>query len=171
MMCDILIITPTTKFGQPEITLGIIPGAGGTQRLTSLIGKARAMDLVLTGRMIKADEAMSYGMVSRVIKEGESVVEEGMKVAKVVAGFGAVAVQAGKESVNAGESAKSTTKQYTIGTALILSFPCDLTALELPLNEGLRLERRLFQACFATADQKEGMAAFAEKRKASFKDE
>lgn len=143
MMCDILIASPTAVFGQPEITLGIIPGAGGTQRLTKIVGKPIAMDMVLTGRKIDAKEAERMGLVSRVVwEEGKSVVDEAIAIAKKIGGFGAISVQAGKEAVNA--------------------------ANELPLTEGLRLERRLFQQCFATKDQKEGMAAFAEKRKPSF---
>ncbi|KGB76701.1 enoyl-CoA hydratase [Cryptococcus deuterogattii 99/473] len=144
MLCDILIASPTAVFGQPEITLGIIPGMGGSQRLTSLIGKARAMDMVLTGRKIDAETAERWGLVSRVTKEGESVTEEAVKVAESVSKFGKVAVQAGKEAVNG--------------------------SLDLPLEQGLRLERRLFQQLFATKDQKEGMAAFAEKRKPSWSD-
>jgi enoyl-CoA hydratase len=104
MLCDILLCSPDAKFAQPEITLGIIPGAGGTQRLTHLIGKARAMDMVLTGRRISAKEAGEWGLVSRVTKDGESVVDEAVKVAEQISGFGRVAVQAGKEAVNGGES-------------------------------------------------------------------
>ncbi|WWC62227.1 uncharacterized protein I303_104823 [Kwoniella dejecticola CBS 10117] len=144
MLCDILIATPKATFGQPEITLGIIPGMGGSQRLTSLVGKVRAMDMVLTGRKIDGVTAERWGLVSRVTEDGESVVEEAVKVAETIAGFGKVAVQAGKEAVNA--------------------------SLDLPLEQGLRLERRLFQQLFATQDQKEGMAAFAEKRKPTWSD-
>jgi enoyl-CoA hydratase len=171
MMCDILLASPTAQFAQPEITLGIIPGAGGTQRLTKIVGKAIAMDMVLTGRRINADEAERMGLVSRVVREG-SVVEEAIKVANKIGGFGAVAVQAGKEAVNAG------TLSFT--SLHIPLFPRSTNPLansffskanELSLTEGLRLERRLFQQCFATQDQKEGMSAFAEKRKAVFKDE
>ena len=103
MATDILIVKPDATFAQPEITLGIIPGAGGTQRLTHLVGKARAMDLVLTGRKITGVEAGEWGLASRVTKEGENVVEEAVKVAEKIASFGAVAVQAGKEGVNGGE--------------------------------------------------------------------
>ena len=103
MLCDILICTPSAKFAQPEITLGIIPGAGGTQRLTSLVGKARAMDMVLTGRRITGVEAGEWGLVSRVTKEGENVVDEAVKVGEEIAGFSRVATQAGKEAVNGGE--------------------------------------------------------------------
>jgi len=136
MMCDIILASPTARFGQPEIKLGVIPGAGGTQRLTHAIGKSRAMELVLTGRMINAQEAEKWGLVSRVV-EGD-VVKEAVEVASVIAGMGRVAVQAGKESVN--------------------------SAYELSLRDGLHFERRLFQSLFATRDQKEGMSAFAEKR-------
>lgn len=108
-MSDILITTPTAQFGQPEITLGIIPGGGGTQRLAGLIGKAKTMDLVLTNRWISGTEAYDWGLVSRVTKEGESVVDEAVKVGDVVAGFGLLASQAGKEAVNAGESAGTMT--------------------------------------------------------------
>jgi enoyl-CoA hydratase len=101
MMCDIILASPTARFGQPEIKLGVIPGAGGTQRLTHAIGKSRAMELVLTGRMITAQEAEKWGLVSRIV-EGD-VVEEAVSMASTIAGFGRVAVQAGKESVNAGK--------------------------------------------------------------------
>ncbi len=105
MMCDILLCSPTAVFGQPEITLGIIPGAGGTQRLTKIVGKPIAMDMVLTGRRINADEAEKFGLVSRVVREeeGKTLLGEAVKVAEKVASFGRVAVQAGKEAVNAGE--------------------------------------------------------------------
>lgn len=104
MMCDILLASPTAIFGQPEITLGIIPGAGGTQRLTKIVGKPIAMDMVLTGRKIDAKEAERMGLVSRVVwEEGKSVVTEAVALAKKIGGFGAVAVQAGKEAVDAGE--------------------------------------------------------------------
>jgi enoyl-CoA hydratase len=105
MMCDILLASPTAIFGQPEITLGIIPGAGGTQRLTKIVGKPIAMDMVLTGRKIDAKEAERMGLVSRVVwEEGKSVVQEAVALAKKIGGFGAVAVQAGKEAVDAGQS-------------------------------------------------------------------
>ncbi|KAL7421548.1 hypothetical protein Q5752_003317 [Cryptotrichosporon argae] len=139
LMTDILICTPGATFSQPEIGLGIIPGGGGTQRLAGLIGKARTMDMVLTNRRVSGTEAAAWGLASRVTAEGESVVDAAVKVAETIAGYGAVAVQAGKEAVNA--------------------------ALENPLEQGLKYERRLFQQLFATEDQKEGMAAFAEKRK------
>ncbi|PWY98925.1 putative enoyl-CoA hydratase precursor, mitochondrial [Testicularia cyperi] len=144
MMCDIILASPTANFGQPEINLGVIPGAGGTQRLTKAVGKSTAMEMVLTGRNFSADEAEKRGLVSRVVRDG-SVVDEAVKVASTIAKKGQIAVQAAKEGVNA--------------------------SFELSLQEGTRFERRLFQSLFATKDQKEGMAAFAEKRKASFKHE
>ncbi|GAA6013626.1 hypothetical protein JCM10207_004795 [Rhodosporidiobolus poonsookiae] len=140
MMCDIILASPTAVFGQPEINLGVIPGAGGTQRLTHAIGKSRAMELVLTGRNFTAQEASDWGLVSRVVEEGEGkVVEEAVKVAGKIASKGQLAVQAAKEGVN--------------------------SAYELSLAQGLHLERRLFHQLFATNDQKEGMTAFAEKKK------
>lgn len=157
MMCDILICTEKSSFGQPEINLGIIPGAGGTQRLTHLIGKNRAMDMVLTGRTIRGKQAEEWGLVSRCVAEGENVVDEAVKIGDVIASKGDISVQAGKEAVNAGASLHVTESPQP-----------DVTALELPLEQGLRLERRLFHALFATADQKEGMGAFVEKRKPSF---
>ncbi|EST09199.1 Crotonase superfamily [Kalmanozyma brasiliensis GHG001] len=141
MMCDIILASPTANFGQPEINLGVIPGAGGTQRLTKAVGKSTAMEMVLTGRNFSADDAERRGLISRVVREG-SVVDEAVKVASTIAKKGQIAVQAAKEGVNA--------------------------SFELSLQEGTRFERRLFQSLFATKDQKEGMAAFAEKRKASF---
>ncbi|KAF9467348.1 ClpP/crotonase-like domain-containing protein [Collybia nuda] len=143
LMCDIILASPTAKFGQPEINLGTIPGGGGSQRLAQLIGKSRAMEMVLTGRMITATEAANWGMISRVVGEGEGeVVKEAIAMASEISSKGQIAVQAGKEVVNA--------------------------AYELTLAEGLRFERRLFQGLFATNDQKEGMGAFAEKRKPKF---
>lgn len=131
LMCDIVLASPTAQFGQPEIDLGIIPGAGGTQRLTQAVGKSRAMELVLTGRRFNAQEAVAWGVASRVVGEGEGqVVKEAVELAKVIASKGALAVQAGKEAVKA--------------------------SLEVPLSEGLRYERRLFHGLFATQDQKEG---------------
>ena len=130
-MCDIIFASPTATFGQPEINLGVIPGAGGTQRLTRAVGKSRAMELVLTGRNFSAVEAESWGVASRVVDEGEGkVVEEAVKLAGVIASKGRLAVQAGKEAVNA--------------------------AYEQTLTEGLKTERRLFHGLFATHDQKEG---------------
>ncbi|WFD03759.1 enoyl-CoA hydratase [Malassezia obtusa] len=144
MMTDIILASPTAVFGQPEINLGVIPGAGGTQRLTKALGKSRTMEIVLTGRNLTADEAEAAGLVARVVREG-SVVDEAIEVATKIGKKGQVAIQAAKEAVNA--------------------------SFELPLHEGLRVERRLFQSLFSTHDQKEGMAAFAEKRKPGFKNE
>jgi len=143
MMCDIILASPTAKFGQPEINLGVIPGAGGSQRLAHLVGKSRAMEMVLTGRNLSAQDAERWGMISRVVGEGEGeVVKEAMSMAKEISNKSQIATQAAKEIVNA--------------------------AYDLPLAEGLRFEKRIFYGLFATQDQKEGMAAFAEKRKANF---
>src|SRR5665213_4325180 len=142
MMCDTIIAAESAKFGQPEITLGIIPGAGGTQRLTRFVGKAKAMDLVLSGRLMDAAEAERSGLVSRVVPN-DKLVEEAVKMATQIAAFSRPSVLAAKEAVN--------------------------RAYETTLAEGVRFERRLFHAMFATADQKEGMAAFVEKRKPAFK--
>jgi len=142
MMCDFILAGDNAKFGQPEITLGIIPGAGGTQRLTRAVGKAKAMEMVLTGRLIDAAEAERSGLVSRVVPVAE-LLDEALKVAERIASMGRVAVLAAKESVN---------RSY-----------------ETTLAEGVHFERRLFHALFATEDQKEGMAAFAEKRQPNFK--
>lgn len=142
MMCDFIIASTTAKFGQPEITLGVIPGMGGSQRLTRAVGKAKAMDLCLTGRMMDAAEAERSGLVARVV-EPERLLDEAIAAAEKIAAFSAPAVLMAKESVN--------------------------RAFELTLAEGLRFERRLFHSLFATEDQKEGMAAFAEKRKAAFR--
>jgi enoyl-CoA hydratase len=142
MMCDFIIAADTAKFGQPEITLGVIPGMGGSQRLTRYIGKAKAMDLCLTGRMMDAAEAERCGLVSRVVPTGE-LVGEAMKAAAKIATFSLPAVMMAKEAVN--------------------------RSFETTLGEGLRFERRLFHSLFAFDDQKEGMAAFAEKRPANFK--
>ena len=137
MMCDIIVAADSAKFGQPEIKLGIIPGAGGTQRLPRAVGKAKAMDLVLTARMMDAAEAERAGLVSRVVPAGE-LVEQALKIAATIASFSLPAVMMAKESIN--------------------------RAYELPLAEGVLFERRLFHSLFATTDQKEGMAAFVEKR-------
>jgi enoyl-CoA hydratase len=142
MMCDIVIAADTAKFGQPEIKLGVIPGMGGTQRLTRAVGKAKAMDLVLTGRMMDAAEAERSGLVSRVVPAA-SLMEEAMKVAETIASMSLPSVLSAKEAVN--------------------------RAFETSLAEGVLFERRVFQALFATEDQKEGMAAFVEKRPAKFK--
>ncbi|KIJ05907.1 enoyl-CoA hydratase, partial [Paxillus involutus ATCC 200175] len=139
LQADILLAAPSAQLGQPEINLGVIPGGGGTQRLARLIGKSRAMQMILTGRMVGADEAGRWGLVSRVVREESGVVHAAVTMAKEIASKGHVAVVAGKEAVNA--------------------------AFEVSLAEGLRFERRLFHSLFATKDQKEGMAAFAEKRK------
>jgi enoyl-CoA hydratase len=142
MMCDFIIAADTAKFGQPEIKLGVIPGAGGTQRLTRFVGKSKAMEMVLTGRMMDAAEAERAGLVSRVVPAA-ALLEDALKTAATIAGFSASAVYAGKESVN--------------------------RAYETTLAEGVRFERRIFHSLFATEDQKEGMRAFAEKRPAAFK--
>jgi len=141
MMCDIVIAAETAKFGQPEIKLGVIPGAGGTQRLPRAVGKAKAMDLILTGRMMDAAEAERAGLVSRVVPAAQAL-DEAINVGKQVAALSIPSVMMAKEAIN--------------------------RAYEAPLAEGLLFERRLFHALFATADQKEGMAAFVAKRKAQF---
>jgi len=142
MHCDIVIAADSAKFGQPEIKLGVIPGIGGTQRLTRAVGKAKAMDLVLTGRMMDAAEAEKSGLVARVVPAAQ-LMDEAMKVADTIANMSLPAVLAGKEAVN--------------------------RAFETSLQEGVLFERRVFHALFATADQKEGMKAFVEKRKADWK--
>jgi enoyl-CoA hydratase len=142
MMCDFIIAADNAKFGQPEIKLGIIPGAGGTQRLPRAVSKAKAMDLVLTGRMIDATEAERSGLVSRVVP-ADKLMDETLAAALTIAGYSQLAVMAAKEAVN--------------------------RAFESPLSDGIIFERRLFDAMFATADQKEGMDAFLHKRAASFK--
>jgi enoyl-CoA hydratase len=142
MMCDILIAADGAKFGQPEITLGVMPGLGGTQRLPRLVGKAKAMDLILTGRLMDAAEAERSGLVSRVVPAG-ALLDEAMEVAEKVADLSLPALMMAKEAVN--------------------------RSLETSLAEGVRFERRLFHAMFSTEDQKEGMAAFVEKRKPQFK--
>jgi enoyl-CoA hydratase len=141
MMCDFIIAADNAKFGQPEIKLGVIPGIGGTQRLTRAIGKAKAMDLNLTGRMMDAAEAERSGLVARIVPLA-SLMDEAMKAAETIAGMSLVALMVAKEAVNA--------------------------AFETTLSEGVRFERRTFHALFATHDQKEGMAAFVEKRPAKF---
>jgi enoyl-CoA hydratase len=141
MMCDFIIAADNAKFGQPEITLGVMPGMGGSQRLTRFVGKAKAMDLVLTGRMMDAAEAERCGLVSRIVA-GDTLVEEALKAAQKIADFSLPAVMMAKEAVN---------RSY-----------------ETTLTEGLRFERRLFHSMFALEDQKEGMAAFTEKRKPNF---
>ncbi|WP_066898954.1 enoyl-CoA hydratase [Mycolicibacterium houstonense] len=141
MMCDILIAADSAKFGQPEIKLGVLPGMGGSQRLTRAIGKAKAMDLILTGRTIDAQEAERAGLVSRLVP-ADTLIDEALAVAETIAGMSLSASRMAKEAVN--------------------------RAFESSLAEGLLYERRLFHSAFATADQKEGMAAFTEKRAANF---
>jgi enoyl-CoA hydratase len=141
MQCDIIIAADTAKFGQPEIKLGIIPGIGGTQRLTRAVGKAKAMDLILTGRMMDAAEAERSGLVARVVP-AEDLLAAAMKTAETIAAMSLPSVMAAKEAVN--------------------------RAFEISLAEGVAFERRVFHALFATEDQKEGMAAFVEKRPAKF---
>ena len=143
MMADFIIAADNAKFGQPEIKLGVIPGIGGTQRLTRAIGKAKAMDLNLTGRMMDAAEAERSGLVARVVPAA-SLMDEAMKAAETIASMSLVALMVAKEAVN--------------------------VAFETTLAEGIRFERRTFHALFATHDQKEGMAAFVEKRKPKFED-
>lgn len=144
MQCDFIIAGENAKFGQPEIKLGIIPGYGGTQRLPRAMGKAKAMDMILTARMIGAQEAEKAGLVARVVPT-EKVLEEAMAAAAVIASMPLPAVMMAKESIN--------------------------RAYESPLNEGLLFERRNFHALFSTHDQKEGMNAFVEKREAKFRHE
>ena len=142
MMCDFILAAETAKFGQPEINLGVIPGAGGTQRLPRFVGKAKAMDLCLTGRMMDAQEAERAGLVSRIVP-ADKLMEEALGVATRIAGLSQPAVMMAKEAIN--------------------------RAFETTLAEGVRFERRLFHSTFATEDQKEGMAAFIEKRKPAFR--
>jgi enoyl-CoA hydratase len=142
MMCDTVIAADTAKFGQPEILLGVIPGSGGTQRLTRFVGKAKAMDMVLTGRTMDAAEAERSGLVSRVVPAA-SLIDEAVGMAARIAELSRPSVMIAKEAVN--------------------------RAYETTLAEGIRFERRVFHSLFATEDQKEGMAAFVEKRKPRFK--
>jgi enoyl-CoA hydratase len=142
MMCDFILAAETARFGQPEITLGIIPGAGGTQRLTRAVGKAKAMDMVLTGRMIDAAEAERCSLVSRVFP-ADQLLAEALTIAGRIAALSPVAVAMAKDSVN--------------------------RAFETTLAEGVRYERALFLSLFGTPDQREGMAAFVEKRRANFR--
>jgi enoyl-CoA hydratase len=142
MHCDVVISADNAKFGQPEIKIGVIPGIGGTQRLTRAVGKAKAMEMILTGRMMDAAEAERSGLVARVVPAA-SLMDEAMKVAETIANLSLPSVLAAKEAVN--------------------------RAFESPLAEGVIFERRLFHALFATQDQKEGMKAFLEKRKAQWK--
>ena len=142
MMCDFIIAADNAKFGQPEITLGVIPGIGGSQRLTRFIGKSKAMDMCLTGRMMDAEEAERAGLVSRIVP-AEELMDETLKAAETIAAMSRPAVMMAKEAVN--------------------------RAFETSLAEGVNFERRIFHSLFATEDQKEGMAAFVEKRPAKFK--
>ena len=142
MMCDFIIAADTAKFGQPEIKLGVMPGAGGSQRMARFIGKAKAMDLCLTGRMMDAAEAERCGLVSRIVPV-DKLVEEALSAAKAIAGYSLPIAMMTKESVN--------------------------RAYETTLSEGVRFERRVFHSQFAVADQKEGMQAFIEKRPAKFR--
>ena len=144
MMCDFIIAADNARFGQPEIKLGIIPGAGGTQRLPRAIGKAKAMDLALTGRMMNADEAERAGLVSRVVPL-DKLMDEALGAALSICDYSQIAVMSAKESVN--------------------------RAFESSLSDGIMFERRMFHALFATEDQKEGMDAFVNKRKAVFKNQ
>lgn len=142
MMCDFIIAADTAKFGQPEVTIGVMPGMGGSQRLTRAVGKAKAMDLCLTGRQMDAEEAERCGLVARVVPASE-LIEEAIRAAEKIAGYSLPIIMMAKEAVN--------------------------RSFETPLAEGLRFERRLFHSMFALEDQKEGMAAFIEKRSAAFK--
>ena len=143
MLCDFIIAADTAKFGQPEINLGVMPGIGGTQRLTRLVGKSKAMEMCLTGRNMGAEEAERAGLVSRVVPAGD-LLHEATEAARKIAAQSVPIVMMTKETVN--------------------------RAYETTLSEGIRFERRVFHAMFATEDQKEGMAAFSEKRKPEFKD-
>lgn len=142
MMCDMLVAGPSTKFGQPEINLGVIPGMGGSQRLTRAVGKAKAMDLCLTGRFMGAEEAERSGLVSRLVEADEDVLPTALEMAETIASKSKFVAQVAKEAVNA--------------------------AFETTLTQGIQFERRTFHALFSTHDQKEGMAAFVEKREAKF---
>ena len=142
MMCDFIIAADTAKFGQPEIKLGVMPGAGGTQRLTRFVGKSKAMEMCLTGRMMDAAEAERAGLVSRVVPAAD-LMTEALKAADAICGLSMPIVMMAKETVN--------------------------RAYETTLTEGIKFERRVFHSMFATEDQKEGMAAFAQKRKPQFK--
>ncbi len=143
MMCDFIIAADTAKFGQPEVNLGVMAGMGGTQRLTKLVGRAKSMDMNLTGRFMDAEEAERSGLVSRVVP-AKKLMDEAMSAAAKIAEKSMITVMAIKESVNRAE--------------------------QLPLTEGILFERRVFHSLFATEDQKEGMAAFSEKREPQFRD-
>lgn len=142
MMCDFILCADTAKFGQPEINLGVMPGAGGSQRLTRFVGKSKSMEMNLTGRFMDAEEAERSGLVSRIVP-ADDLVDEAVATAQKIAGKGRLSVLATKEAVN--------------------------RAYETTLSEGVRFERRLFHALFATEDQKEGMEAFASKRSPKFR--
>lgn len=142
MTCDMIVASESAKFGQPEIKIGIMPGAGGTQRLTRAVGKARAMEMVLTGKFITAEEALNAGLINKVVPE-EVYMDEALKLAKEISAQSPIAIRLAKESV--------------------------LKAFETGLQEGLYFERKNFYMCFASEDQKEGMQAFIEKRKPAFK--
>jgi enoyl-CoA hydratase len=143
MMCDFIIAADTAKFGQPEITIGTIPGAGGTQRLTRLIGKSKAMEMCLTGRMMDAEEAERAGLVARIVP-ADQLLDDALATAEKIASYSRPPVMMIRDSIE--------------------------SALNTPLSEGMQIERRLFHSTFATADQKEGMAAFVEKRSPAFSD-
>jgi enoyl-CoA hydratase/carnithine racemase len=143
MMCDVIVAGDTAQFGQPEVTIGTIPGCGGTQRLIRAVGKSKAMEMVLTGDRLTAAEALTYGLVARVVPAGKTL-ETALAMGEKMAAHSKPIVAMAKEAVNA--------------------------AYELTLAEGIRFERRMFHATFATRDQKEGMAAFVEKRKPAFTD-
>ena len=142
MMCDFILAADTARFGQPEITLGTIPGAGGTQRLSCFVGKSKAMEMCLTGRMMDAQEAERCGLVSRIVPAAE-LLEDAVKTAAKIARMSQPVAMMAKESVN--------------------------RAFETTLAEGIRFERRIFHSTFATEDQKEGMSAFVDKRQPSFR--
>ncbi|KAH9454636.1 hypothetical protein Pst134EB_014702 [Puccinia striiformis f. sp. tritici] len=143
MMCDIILASKEAKFGQPEINLGVIPGAGGTQRLVRAIGKSKAMEYILTGKPFSAQEAYEWGLISRVVDGGhKELLEESLSLAELISTKPKLATKAAKEAVN--------------------------LAYEMPLSQGLDFEKRLFHLLFGTNDQKEGMKAFVEKRKPKF---
>ncbi len=142
MTCDMIVASETAQFGQPEIKIGVMPGAGGTQRLTKAIGKVKSMELVLTGKFINAEEALHYGLINKIVPV-ELYMEEALKLAKEIASMSPLAVQMAKESVK--------------------------RSFEVPLDEGLQFERKNFYMLFSSEDQKEGMNAFVEKRRADFK--
>ena len=143
MMCDIIIAADSARFGQPEIRLGVMPGAGGTQRLARFVGKSKAMELCLTGRMMEAAEAERCGLVARIVP-ADDLMDVVREMARTIAAMPRAAAMMTKEAIN--------------------------VAYETPMSQGIRFERRLFQSLFATEDQKEGMSAYVEKRSAHFKD-